>query len=152
MTVSPGVSVHSAACKAGNACHALKPLEPKFNTPVYDVLQNCARFDGQRAPYSNYGTGLTLVAPGGDNSVDQNGDGYPDGILAQTFDPRKGYDSFAYYFYAGTSMAAPQVSGVAALALSVNPHLGASGLRQDLIASATHLGRRGWDPSFGPVP
>jgi serine protease len=113
------------------------------------VAVGATRFDGQLAPYSNRGWGLTLVAPGGDNTVDQNGDGYPDGILAQTFDPRKGYDSFGYYFYAGTSMAAPQVSGVAALALSVNPHLDAGALRQALIASATHLGRRGWNPNYG---
>jgi serine protease len=107
------------------------------------------RFDGRLAAYSNRGEGLTLVAPGGDTTLDQNGDGYPDGILAQTFDPRKGYDSFGYYFYAGTSMAAPQVSGVAALALSLNRGLGREGVRQALLASATHLGRRGWDPNFG---
>jgi serine protease len=113
------------------------------------IAVGATRFDGQLAAYSNRGEGLTLVAPGGDTTVDQNGDGYPDGILAQTFDPRKGYDSFGYYFYAGTSMAAPQVSGVAALALSLNPRLGREGLRQALLASATHLGRRGWDPNFG---
>ena len=113
------------------------------------IAVGATRFDGQLAAYSNRGEGLTLVAPGGDTTLDQNGDGYPDGILAQTFDRRKGYDSFGYYFYAGTSMAAPQVSGVAALALSLNPHLGCASLRQALLASATHLGRRGWDPNFG---
>jgi subtilase family protein len=46
-------------------------------------------------------------------------------------------------------MAALQVSGVAALALSLNPRLGREGLRQALLAPATHLSRRGWDPSFG---
>jgi serine protease len=109
------------------------------------------RFDGQLAPYSNSGWGLSLVAPGGDTTIDQNGDGYPDGILAETFDPHRSYSNFGYYFYAGTSMAAPQVSGVAALALSLNPRLGRDGLRAALIASATHLGPMpsGWDPSFG---
>src|SRR5262249_29662305 len=109
------------------------------------------RFDGQLAPYSNHGWGLSLVAPGGDTTVDQNGDGYPDGILAETFDPHRGYNSFGYYFYAGTSMAAPQVAGAAALALSVNPRLGRDGLRTALLASATHLGSgsTAWDPNFG---
>jgi serine protease len=109
------------------------------------------RFDGQLAPYSNRGWGLSLVAPGGDTTVDQNGDGYPDGILAETFDPHRGYNSFGYYFYAGTSMATPQVSGVAALALSLNPSLGRDGLRNALLASATHLGPAPtvWDPTFG---
>jgi serine protease len=32
-------------------------------------------YDEQKAGYSNYGTGLDLVAPGGDTSVDRNGDG-----------------------------------------------------------------------------
>jgi serine protease len=113
------------------------------------IAVGATRFDGQLAAYSNRGWGLTLVAPGGDTTVDQNGDGYPDGILAQTFDRQQGYDSFGYYFYAGTSMAAPQVSGVAALALSVSPHLSAGGLRQALLSTATHLGSRGWNPTYG---
>jgi serine protease len=114
------------------------------------IAVGATRFDGQLAAYSNRGWGLALVAPGGDTTLDQNGDGYPDGILAQTFDPQKGYDSFGYYFYAGTSMAAPQVSGVAALALSLNPHLGPDGLRQALLSTATHLGSgHGWNPTYG---
>jgi len=113
------------------------------------IAVGATRFDGRLADYSDRGSGLTLVAPGGDTTLDQNGDGYPDGILAQTFDPQKGYDSFGYYFYAGTSMAAPQVSGVAALALSANPHLSAGALRQELLSSATHLGGRGWNPTYG---
>jgi serine protease len=113
------------------------------------IAVGATRFDGQLASYSNSGWGLTLVAPGGDTTLDQNGDGYPDGILAETFDPKKGYDSFGYYFYAGTSMAAPQVSGAAALALSVNPRLDPAGLRQTLISSATHMGRTGWSPTYG---
>jgi serine protease len=121
---------------------------PARYTPCIAV--GATRFDGQLAAYSNRGWGLTLVAPGGDTTLDQNGDGYPDGILAQTFDPQQGYDSFAYYFYAGTSRAAPQVSGVAALALSLNPQLGLGGLRQALISSATHLGAgRGWNSTYG---
>src|SRR3954447_5127755 len=32
--VSPGVPVHSAACKAGDACHTLQSLQPEFNAPV----------------------------------------------------------------------------------------------------------------------
>lgn len=107
------------------------------------------RFDGQLATYSNRGWGLSLVAPGGDTTLDQNKDGYPDGIVGQTFDPHVGYDSFGYFFYAGTSMAAPQVSGVAALALSVNPRLSRDDLRIALLSTATDLGRRGWDPIYG---
>jgi serine protease len=113
------------------------------------IAVGATRFDGQLAAYSNRGWGLSLSAPGGDTALDQNNDGFADGILAQTFDPGRGYDSFGYYFYSGTSMATPQVSGVAALALSLNPRLGRTGVRSALLASATDLGRRGWDPTFG---
>ena len=37
-----------------------------------------------KAPYSNIGTALDVVAPGGDPSADLNGDGFPDGILSST--------------------------------------------------------------------
>jgi serine protease len=113
------------------------------------IAVGASRFDGQVAAYSNRGWELSLVAPGGDTGLDQNKDGYPDGILAQTFDPQQGYESFGYYFYSGTSMATPQVSGVAALALSLNPLLGRTGLRYALLTTARDLGARGWDNTFG---
>ncbi len=72
-----------------------------------------------RAPYSNYGKDLDLMAPGGDLRRDDNADGRPDGVLQQTFDPDAAaqgrYDDFAYFFVVGTSQAAPQVSALAAL-------------------------------------
>ena len=36
------------------------------------------------APYSNQGNEIDLVAPGGDMSQDEDGDGYADGILQET--------------------------------------------------------------------
>ncbi|MCP4498404.1 MAG: S8 family serine peptidase [Deltaproteobacteria bacterium] len=69
-----------------------------------------------RAPYSNYGPSVDIAAPGGDNSVDTNGDGYPDGVLSYA-----GGESM--HFMQGTSMAAPHVAGVAMLARSLRPNL-----------------------------
>ena len=81
--------------------------------------------DRQRAYYSSTGSYVELAAPGGN----QRAGGTTGGILQQTFDfnfvetyvngparygpPR--FDIFAYQFFQGTSMAAPHVSGFAAL-------------------------------------
>ncbi len=39
-----------------------------------------------RAPYSNVNDYVELAAPGGDTTVDLNGDGYVDGVLQQVPD------------------------------------------------------------------
>jgi serine protease len=97
-------------------------------------------FDGVRAPYSNRGRNLEVVAPGGNMSQDLNGDGKPDGIVAQTFDPQQGYDQFHYEFWEGTSMATPMVSGVAALVRAANPSLSAMDVRAAIRDTALRLG------------
>jgi subtilisin family serine protease len=76
---------------------------------------------GNLSSYSNYGqSAVALAAPGDD--------------IYSTL-PR--YVSGASYGYlSGTSMAAPHVSGVAALIAAVNPHLTAPLIREVLINSA----------------
>jgi thermitase len=55
----------------------------------------------------------------------------------------------SYALFTGTSMAAPHVSGLAALLATVNPGLNAAGLRWLIIVSAHDLGDPGYDPQFG---
>jgi serine protease len=69
-----------------------------------------------RASYSNYGTRIDVMAPGGDLAVDRTGDGFPDGVFSLTAAPGHGY-------LQGTSMAAPHVAGVIALLKSLDPTL-----------------------------
>ncbi len=97
--------------------------------------------------YSNYGDALDLVAPGGDNNVDLNGDGFADGILQENF----GFFGFnwGFWYYAGTSFASPHVAGIAALVKSVHPDYGPDEIRQVLQDTAQDLGDPGWDARYG---
>ena len=118
---------------------------------AYDhvIAVGAVRYDEQRTSYSNYGNALDLVAPGG-SSLDQNGDGYADGVLQQTFNPNT-HDptDFHYYFFQGTSMAAPHVSGVAALLIAKGIATTPDQVRAVLTSTAKDLGSPGWDPYYG---
>jgi serine protease len=59
---------------------------------------------GVKAPYSNFGAGVDISAPGGSEAGK---------ILQETIDPET--NSAVFAGYQGTSMAAPHVAGVAAL-------------------------------------
>ncbi len=54
-----------------------------------------------------------------------------------------------YVDWDGTSVAAPHVAGVVALLLSVDPSLSPTQVRKALDATATDLGRTGYDKRFG---
>lgn len=115
----------------------------------YVIAVGATRYDETLAYYSNYGPSLDLVAPGGDLNVDQNGDGYADGVLQQTFRKvgRKIY--WGYYFFQGTSMAAPHVSAVAALLISKGNATTPDEVRTALQETAEDLGAPGRDDSYG---
>ncbi len=95
-----------------------------FAVGAYDQNRN-------RASFSNYGAEIDISAPGVQIAAAYN---------------RNDAD---YVYLDGTSMATPIVSGVAALALTVNPSLTNQGLRDLLQNTANDLGAAGWDTSFG---
>ena len=98
----------------------------------------------ERAYYSNQGPELDLVAPGGDLTADRNGDFAPDGILQETVFSGQ----WGYLMMAGTSMATPHVSGVAAL-LIAGGITGPGDLRTALVTTAEDLGDPGEDDAYG---
>lgn len=108
------------------------------------IAVSAVGLDKQLASYSNYRQGVTLAAPGGDFG-DVNHDGYPDGILQETF----GEDGWGYYFMLGTSMATPHVSGALALLKSAFPDMSSELLVDALKLTAEDLGDPGYDEQFG---
>lgn len=86
---------------------------------------------GARAYYSNYGTKVTLAAPGGDvRSSAANG------ILSTLNAGTTTATTDNYAYYQGTSMAAPHVAGVAALMISRKPTATADEVINALKSSA----------------
>jgi len=138
-----GVTV---VCAAGNGYLKGNATTYPAAERAYCIAVGAVRYDLKRSPYSNTGAYISLVAPGGDVQVDQNNDGYGDGILQQTF--RSDPTEFGYWFFQGTSMAAPHVSGLAALLASrgvVRPDK----IREAMELSARDLGPAGRDDEYG---
>jgi serine protease len=145
--VAQGITVVAAAGNDGS---------DKVSFPAsYASVIAVGAVDGrkQRAPYSNYGSALDVVAPGGDLDRDDDSDGYPDGVLQQTFSPtraaREGrYDVFGYFFVEGTSEATPHVAAIAALLYNQGIK-GPTAIRKAIESTAEDLGAAGRDDQFG---
>ena len=80
------------------------------------IVVGAMNYDGIRASFSNYGSNVDIVAPGVD-------------IVSTVPD-----NSYEYYY--GTSMAAPHVSGTAALLKSVYPDATASQIKRAILRGA----------------
>jgi serine protease len=118
-----GVTVVVAA---GNDAADASQVMPASCDNVITVAASDAR--GRLARYSNFGTTVEMLAPGGDVQRDDNGDGQPDGVLSMV--------QGGYAYYNGTSMASPHVAGVAALWLATEPSLTPAQMRAQLQAMA----------------
>jgi serine protease len=156
--VSRGVFVASAAgndFETGNKVERLAEFAPSIDGMV--AIGAVGR-DRGRAFYSNTGSYLELVAPGGNSRVG----GTSGEIVQQTFDldlvetylngpsrfraPR--FDAFAFQFFQGTSMAAPHVAGFAALLMQQGITSPAA-IEAAMKRFATDLGPAGRDNEYG---
>jgi len=140
---------HGVTCvaAAGNDGRNIVSYPAAYKTCI---AVGATRYDETRARYSNYGSALDIMAPGGDTRIDQNGDGYVDGVLQNTFNPNtKNPAEFSYWFFQGTSMATPHVSGVAALLISNGNATTPDDVRAALQSTAEDKGTPGWDRYYG---
>ena len=112
---------------AGNAGPQSKPLYPAAFPEVIAVT--ATDIDDKVFKMANRGTHIAVAAPGVD-------------VLAAAPDG-------GYQMTTGTSFAAAQVSGVAALILDRNRKLDAAAVRRILMATARDLGPAGHDDQFG---
>jgi subtilisin family serine protease len=99
---------------------------------------------GARASFSNYGSYISLAAPG-ENVF---------GAISSTADPSywprqvlPGSSAGIYGFGSGTSYSSPEVAGAAALVWAANPDLGAAGVAGILKQSTS--GHGGWNQDTG---
>ena len=115
--------------------------------------------DGCMGYYSNYGPGLSLVAPGGGADSDLRGDPncHPDApeggnIYQETFANVESPNVRVFGLpsgYFGTSMSAPHVSAIAALIIAsgvIGRHPTVAAIVARLKSTATPLGANGNDP------
>lgn len=119
----------------------------------YDGVISVSAVDlhAQRARYSNFGPFVDLAAPGGDAAVDDDGDGFPDGVLSTSVDDASGARQPIYRFMQGTSMAAPHVAGLVALVKAVCARISPDRLNQLVAAGRLSVdrGATGRDDVFG---
>jgi serine protease len=147
---SHGTSVVAAA---GNTNSDAQSFTPASCNGVISV--GATGRNNEKASYSNYGSSLTLSAPGGNPIQTEpkcwNNKGYPSSYcsILSTFPYYISDDGCTNSYYCvlqGTSMAAPHVTGVIGLMYAVKPSLSPTEVKS-ILANSAYL-----DPVANPDP
>lgn len=133
---------------AGNAAQLGDPtIYPAALIGASGLVVGASTARGARAPFSTTGTYVDVLAPGVDVLGALAG-GIPSGLFSPVATPGALGN---YAVGSGTSYAAPEVSGTAALVWAANPSLNASGVAAILEATASSRGLWSQDLAFGTV-
>ena len=139
-----GVLVVSSAGNSGlnlNSSIMTVPAQSGNGLAISATGPYCLTDFDRFASYSNYGQSvISLAAPGG---------GADCLLPTYYFDFVLSDSKGGYFFAAGTSMAAPHVSGVAALVVGKYGHIGPAAIKAILQTSADDLYKPGVDPYSG---
>ena len=119
---------------------------------VINVSASVKWTDQELAFYSNYGNGaIDVAAPGGDF-----GSEFAETLDSTTIDPSNlilstwpTYLGSSYNYNAGTSMATPQVAGIAGVLKAANPNLKPSQISTRIFQTSFDYGKNGNDAFFG---
>ena len=140
---------------AGNSddvvAHPAADLQPAGGGESAGLAVGASDVDGNRAFFSNYGDNLSLLAPGGMS-------GTCSGVLVEAplndmfidgcYPSWTGSGGASYAYVSGTSFAAPEVAGTAALIWSLRPDL-QNWQVADIIKTSARRATPGWTPETG---
>lgn len=147
-----GVLLVAAAGNSSDAvAHPAADLQQAGGVESAGLAVGASDVDGNLAYFSNSGDDLSLLAPG-------NYTGTCSGVLVAApisdFFVDACYPSWtatsggSYAYVSGTSFAAPEVTGIAALILAVRPGL-ANYKVADIIKQSARRAQPGWTPTMG---
>ncbi len=132
---------------SGNNALDLTKVRPYVHVPSGTpaaISVNATGSLDELAWYSNYGASDSHIsAPGGGRA------NIPFSYCVSAWSPLSIVLPAYYVWSAGTSMAAPKVSGVAALIYGQNPSFGPAQVRARLFQTAEDIGKPGFDYEFG---